>query len=218
MKYDAIESTELQALRRKTRLLMLLDGMEQAGISPISVRHLHTYAYLANVLAPIWSTAPLDGSLLKLPGGPFYPALQSELDRLVGLGLARISDLGHAEDENGRWHLTGTFSLNQRLASRVLEVINSFPEEREIQQFLREIAYAVSALSDREFDLVPDDDATYSDETISYGNIVDFDEWRKTNYSANAAFHFRTVYVEAMRSELIHLYVRHLRRRINGER
>ena len=77
-------SIDYDALRRRIRLLLLLDGSERAGLAPINVRRLHTYAYLSNVLAPVWNTRVFDGSLLKRRGGPFYPALQHDLDRLVG--------------------------------------------------------------------------------------------------------------------------------------
>ena len=46
---------DYDALRQQVRLLMLLDGSERAGITPIRLHRLHTYAYLSNVLAPVWT-------------------------------------------------------------------------------------------------------------------------------------------------------------------
>ena len=63
---------------------------------------------------------------------------------------------------------------------------------------------------------MPSEDATYSDSNIDYGNVVDFAEWRERNYSANAARYFAQLSEAAMPSELLHLYVRHLHRRISG--
>ena len=210
-------SIDYDAMRRRVRLLMLLEGSERAGIAPMRLRRLHTYAYLSNVLAPVWNTLVFDGRLLKRRGGPFYPALQHDLDRLVGLGLVHITGLGHIMDEDGRWRLDGAFSLNHDLAGNVLEVIRAFPQELEIRSFLLEVAYAVSALTDSQFDHLPSEDPTYSDSMISYGNVVDFGEWRKLNYSANAARHFTSLSGQMTPGELLHLYVRHLRRRISGE-
>ena len=101
------DSVDYDGLRRRVRLLMLLDGAERAGIAPIRLRHLHTYAYLSNVLAPVWNTRVFDGRLLKRRGGPFYPSLQHDLDRLVGLGLVIITNLGHIIDEDNQCRLEG---------------------------------------------------------------------------------------------------------------
>ena len=209
---------DFDALRRRVRLLMLLDGAERAGIAPIRLHRLHTYAYLSNVLAPVWNAQVFDGRVLKRRGGPFYPALQHDLDRLVGLGLVLIGNLGHITDRDGRWQLDATFSLNHELAGDALEVISKFQYEVEIRSFLIEVAYAVSALSDSDFDRLSNEDPTYSDSNVSYDNVIDFAEWRKLNYSANAARHFASVSEEATPGELLHLYVRHLSRRISGER
>lgn len=215
---EEFENTvDYDALRRRVRLLMLLDGSERAGIAPMSVRRLHTYAYLSNVLAPVWNSQVFDPQLLKMRGGPFYPALQRDLDRLVGLGLVTVTNLGHTADDSGRWWLEGTFSLNYALAEAVLKIIGEFSDERTIQMFLLEVAYALSALTESEFDNLPVEDPTYSDPDVSYENVVDFADWRNLNYSANAARHFSSVSDRASSGDLIHLYVRHLRRRISGD-
>ena len=208
----------LQSLRRRVRLLMLLDGAECAGIAPMRLRHLHTYAYLVNVLAPVWATSSLDGSLLKRLDGPFYPALQGDLDRLIGLGLVDISDLGHVLDEDARWRLDGRVALNLPLAGRTLDVVRTFPEERDVEVYIREIGFAVASLTAFELEKLSEQDPTYSDEMIAYGNIVDFDEWKDVNYSANAAKQFSSLYATSTPGELLHMYVRHLRRRLSAER
>ena len=218
MSEELVDSVNYDALGRQVRLLMLIDGSEQAGLAPIRLRRLHTYAYLSNVLAPIWNSQVFEGRLLKRRGGPFYPALQHELDRLVGLGLVIITNLEHIIDEDGHWRLDGAFSLNHELAGDALKAISRFPQEHEVRSFLLEIAYAVSALSDSEFDILPSEDPTYSHSDIGYENVVDFAGWRKLNYSANAAHHFKSVSQQATPGELLHLYVRHLRGRVGGER
>ena len=216
MPEELAQSVDYEALRRQVRLLMLLHSAERAGIAAIRLRFLHTYAYLSNVLAPVWNTRVFDGQLLKRRGGPFYPALQQDLDRLVGRGLVLIADIQHFEDEDGQWRLDGVFSLNHELAEDVLQTIDGTPYFNAIQSFLLEVAYAASALSESELRAVPTEDPTYSDPAVGYENIVDFAEWRNMNYSANAARHFSTVLRQATPAELLHLFVRQLHRRING--
>lgn len=210
--------TDYRALARWVRLLMLLEGSERAGIAPIRLHRLHMYAYLSNVLAPVWNARVFEGRILKRRGGPFYPELQRDLDRLVGLGLVQINNLGHIIDKDDQWKLDGAFSLNYELASEALNIIGALPQLRELRAFLLEVAYAVSALSDTELDLVPSEDPTYADSNVAYENVVDFAEWREQNYSANAARYFASVSKQATPGELLHLYVRHLGRKISGER
>ena len=209
---------DYDGLRRQVRLVMLLVGAERAGIAPIRLRRLHVYAYLSNVLAPVWSTRVFDGRILKRRGGPFYPSLQHDLDRLVGLGLVSISDLGYIVDDDNQYRVDGSCSLNVALAGDVVDAINSMPQQREVQSFLLEIAFALSALSDSDVDDVPGEDPTYSDSNVGFDNVIDFAEWRLVNYSANAARNFASFSSHATPAQLLHLYVRHLRRRIGGER
>ena len=212
------DSVNYDALRRQLRLLVLLDGSEQAGTSPIRLNRLHTYAYISNVLAPVWQAEVFDGRILKRRGGPFYPALQHELDRMVGLGLVTISDLSHLQDAGGQWRLDGAFSINHQLADELLGLISSFPQEVTVRSFLLEVAYALSALTDEEMERLASEDPTYSDVNVGYESVLDFAEWKKLNYSANAARHFSTVLERAGPGELLHLFVRHLHRRMGGER
>ncbi len=215
---NGLTSIDDDALRRMVRLLMLIDGSERAGIAPIRLRLLHTYAYLSNVLAPVWHQHVFDGRLLKQQDGPFYPALQNDLDRLIGLGLVTIEGVSHNVLADGRYRLDGTFKINHELAGTALEVLVEHPEELTIRSFLLELAYALSALTTAEFELLPTEDPTYSDPIVTFENVLDFAEWRNLNYSANATRYFESVSESISPGELLHMYVRHLRGRIGGLR
>lgn len=207
------------SLRRQVRMLVLLDAAEDAGLVPLKILRLHSFAYLANVLAPVWDLPALDGKILKRRGGPFYPVLQRDLDRLVGRGIVLISGLDHVRDEDKRWRLEGAYCLNRKFARDALSLLRSYEEEAALTSFVKELAFALSALSDDELDQAVSEDATYSDPLVSFGNIVDFDEWKKMNYSANAARQFEHLLplgAQATPGEKLHLYVRHLHRRIHG--
>lgn len=212
--------TQVDVLRRQVRLVMLLDAAEAAGLLPLGILRLHAFAYLSNVLAPVWNMPVLDGRILKRRGGPFYPDLQQDLDRLVGQGVAIISGLGHVQDEAKRWRLEGAYRLNRTFADPILEALSHFPDERRLGTFILELSYALSALSDEELDRAFSEDATYSDPMVTIDNVIDFADWRDRNYSANAADKFELVIPggNATPGEKLHLYVRHLQRRINGGR
>lgn len=207
------------AATRRIRLLILLQAAESAGLVPIPILQLHTFAYLSNVLSQVWDLPPIDGKVLKRNGSPFYPSIQHELDLLVGAGLVIVSDIGHVKDQDNRWRLEGKYRLNFGMAQRVLSRIEDFPEEKKISIFAKELAYALSALSDEEFGLAMGQDATYSDPMVAVGNVIDFAEWRNVNYSATAANLFKTKIVDGptiSAGEQLHMYVRHLHRRMHG--
>ena len=215
-----MSTVQFDTLRRQVRVVMLLDAAEAAGLVPLKILRLHAFAYLSNVLAPVWNMAVLNGKILKRRGGPFYPELQHDLDRLVGLGVVVISGVGHVQDEAKRWRLEGSYRLNRLFADPILNTLGDHPEERALGTFIVELGYALSALSDEELDRAVSEDATYSDPTVTMDNVIDFADWRDRNYSANAAEKFDRVIAGgyATPGEKLHLYVRHLHRRINGER
>jgi hypothetical protein len=88
-----------------------------------------------------------------------------------------------------------------------------------VASFVQELAYALSALSECEFDQALVEDATYSDPSFSEDNVLDFDEWARRNPSVNAAAYFDHFFpggTKATPGERLHLYVRHLRRRMHA--
>ena len=121
-----MNAVPIPALRRRVRLVMLLDSAEAAGLVPIKILRLHAFAYLSNVLAPVWDMPVLDGKVLKRRSGLFYPALQQDLDRLVGMGVATISGVGHVQDEDKRWRLEGAYRLHRPFADPILDALSHF--------------------------------------------------------------------------------------------
>jgi hypothetical protein len=187
----------------------------------MTVLQLHAFAYMANVLAPIWDLPAFDGKILKRRGGPFYPSLQMDLDRLVGRGVAVVSRLGHVPTEEGRWRLEGSYRLNRDFARGVLAQLDTYPDERRLRSFIRELAFALSALSDDELVAAVGADATYVDSRTSSGNVIDFGEWRDANYSEAVARRFVPLIPgggNATVGEQLHLYARHLQRRVHASR
>jgi hypothetical protein len=216
----AFGTAQIGPVRRQVRILMLLDAADRAGLAPLQVLRFHALAYLANVLAPVWEMPVLEGKVLKRNGGPFYPSLQQDVDRLVGMGLVLVTGLGHVQGPQGQWRLEGAFSLNRVLAQRPLAYLEDLDDERRVRMFVQELTYAFSALSDDDLDIAGENDAAYSDPLVGVGNVVDFGEWRHKNNSADAARYFDGLIPgggPATRGEKLHLYARHLRERIHAE-
>lgn len=215
------EATDLSHLRRKVRVIALLDAAESAGLVPLPVGRFHMLAYLANVLSPVWHMPTMDGKIFKRQSGPFYPVLQSDLDRLVGLGVVKISEVSHFQDQQRKWSLVANYSLNRRFADPIIEQTMSYEDERRLVSFINELALALSALSDDEMDAASRQDATYSDPVISYGNVVDFAEWQQKNFTSNAAEQFERFLPSGTHvgaAEKLHMYLRLLQARLRGTR
>ncbi len=211
---------EQQSLRRKARIIVLLDAARRAGISPIPLLSFHAFAYLANVLAPVWDMPVQDGKVLKRRGGPFYPELQRDLDRMTGTGMVTISEVTHLRTPEGRWRLEGKYDINTSLAGDALSFLLSLHEERRLSEFICELGYALSGLDPKEVERALIQDATYSDPSVSEDNVLDFSEWSIQNPSANAANYFDRLFpnnLGASQGEKLHLYVRHLRRRAHAQ-
>lgn len=210
-----MQENEMQwiPLHRRLRLIMLLAASEAAGLAPIGIIQLHSLAYLSNVLAPVWNLSPLDGKVMKRHGGPFYPNLQHDLDRLVSHGLVLITNLGYEKDYQGRWRLNGEFHLNHEFTNPIIRQYQNYEEENLLATFIRELVLAFSALSLADLQNVVSEDATYGDNLTSYGNVVDFGEWNDLNYTANAANYFEHLLPGGSHptiGEKLHLYARHL--------
>lgn len=206
------------SLRRQARILMLLHAATEASLAPIHVVPFHAFAYLANVLAPVWDMPALDGKILKRKGGPFYPDLQHDVDRMVGKGMVLVHGVHHVRGPDGRWRVEGTYGLNPDLSRAALAYLLGRRDEGRVASFVQELAYALSALGESEFDRALVEDATYSDPSFSEDNVLDFDEWTRRNPSANAAAYFDHFFpggTKATPGERLHLYVRHLHRRIH---
>ncbi len=101
----------LAKLKQRCRVLLLLDAAEQVGIAPLPSARLHAFAYLADVLSPVWNLVPFDGKVYKSDGGPRYPDLQDEVDSLVVLGLVQVRDLSYELRDDGA-RIVGSYGLN----------------------------------------------------------------------------------------------------------
>lgn len=209
------------SIRRKVRLLILLSAARNAGLIPLPASRLHIVAYMADVLSPVWDLDPYDGKVLKRPDGPFFPELQHDLDRLVGSGMVVVSNVGHVSIGQERLQVSSSYSVNMDLSSDVLDHIISIPEEAIAAEFLRELMLAMSAMSDEDIDRAFLQDATYSSKKAGTGTVIDFAEWTETNFSALAADRIGELIptnAEVGPSEKVHLYFRHLQRRLHGGR
>lgn len=207
-------------LRIRARVLQIMAALERAGATPISNRDLHSVAYLANVLSPIWDVEPLETSVLKDREGPRSSAFEHEIDLCIGQGLLLVDAL--RPDPENPVRLDATYRLNARAARPVLAAITLLPDEQSVEHFLNELAFAFVEIKPGLRDDAALQDASWSNPAVAEGRIVDFGEHSQraaVNPSYNAAQAFQRFAPEGIkldRAEKLLMYVRLLKRRAHG--
>lgn len=208
-------------VRRRVRVLMLLDAVDYAVLAPISVQRFHTFAFLADVLSPIFQFASISGRILKRRSFPYFPDLQWELDRLIGLDLVTTIDMAPVVEES-QAYITFSLALQRARSSPVLDVVYSQDEFSVLRAYFRELAGALSNIQDIELDDVTRLDVTW--DSGHAGTVIDYAEWRAQNYSTLGADKIEELAVrkfgngEARLSPTakVNLYVKYLQRVANG--
>jgi hypothetical protein len=206
---------ELQRTERQLRLIAILDSCRSVGLSPTSVTTLHTIAYLADALAPVWHLPILDGQMLKRRRHLFFPSLQRDLDLLVGQGVVHVSRVRYVPSEEGHgWRLDAHYALESEFSERILSVARSYELQARKLKFIREVVYAASGLGTDGIDDLGRIDAAYSDPLVDIGGVVNIDsEAGRANATAQVALRFAKLTQDSRdftAPELVHLYVRHL--------
>ncbi len=222
----------LTKLKQRCRVLLLLDAAEQIGITPLPSAQFHAFAYLADVLSPVWELVPFDGKIYKSDGGPHYPDLQEELDSLVVLGLVQVSDLHYevVRDDGGA-RISGSYGLN--FSSEHLETILAAlgarsseeaidSDDCSVHAYLVELAGALATLAEDQIESATCVDITYRTNAELY-NVVDFANWVDDAWVANpswqAAERFQAFLPDEsklMPGEKLYLYAAYLGRAMHG--
>ena len=208
-------------VRRRVRILMLLDAVDYAVLGPISVHRFHTFAYLADVLSPIFRFASISGKILKRRSYPYFPDLQWEVDRLIGLDLVTTIDLAPVVEES-QAYIAFSLALQRPRSLPVLDVVYSQEEFSHQRDYFRELAGALSNIQDAELDEVTKLDVTW--ESGHAGTVIDYAEWRAQNYSTLGADRIEKLAVRSFGNgqtrlsptAKVNLYVKYLQRVAHG--
>lgn len=230
-----LDSNSLELVRERIRVIQLLDAAERAAITPMPAARLHAFAYLADVLSPVWGLPAFDGKVLKIEGGPHYPELQRQVDRLVAMRITIASNIHYIDRPGGGARIAASYALNfsSPHLKALLQALGSDrsrpgldPHDTFIQSFLVDLATALASVPEDEIEVAATVDATYSDERYDLSNLVDFgtpwvDNPYESNLSQRTADRFETFLPAGAflsPGEKLFLYATFLGRRINGIR
>ena len=224
-----LDDRHLARIKQRCRVILLLDAAEQVGITPLPSPQLHAFAYLADVLSPVWNLVPFDGKIYKAEGGPHYPDLQNELDCLVVQGLVQVSNLRYDTTDRGA-RIAGSYALNfsSKYLERILGALGARtpeiaidPDDRNLHTFLVELAGALATLPEDQIETAVAIDVTYRAEENLH-NVVDFAEWTNQttgNLSWRTVERFHAFLPEESRilpGEKLYLYAAYLGRAMHA--
>lgn len=207
-------SNAISVLERRVWLLLLLDGAERAGITPLASVRLHRIAFLANCLSPVYDLAVADGKIMKYTRGPFYPVLQWDIDRMVAQGLVEAPSFGFDIADEG-W-----FAADYQLASSGVSAaaaVGTISRFHDVRAYLREVASAFASMAEDSREPAAIVDATYGDPFQPNGSLIDFAEWQDRNFSQRTAVAFDALVQPGVRlgaRDRLHLYFRYLSRMV----
>ena len=228
---SASAESGLHRTKRRCRLLLLLEAAERAGITPLRSARLHAFAYLADVLSPVWELVPFDGKVYKSEGGPHYPDLQEELDHLVAVGVVQVSDLHYVSKSGYGSRVAGSYALNfnsERIPMLLTKLGARDPDDaidkadRSLHEFFVELAGALATLPDDEIDVAASFDVTYRTQAQLY-SVVDYSEWTDDTWLANPTWRVAQHFIDFLPGdskmspgEKLYLYTIYLRRAIDA--
>jgi hypothetical protein len=203
---------------RQIRILGLLDAAEHVAMTPLQAELLHTIAYFADALSPVWDLPILDAQFLKR-ARPYFPALQADLDVLVAIGMVVPTQLRILDLPDGP-RLEASYALNRNFADPVLRSATDLLVLGRGIAFIREVVFAVSALGLEGISTATEADVTYANPMADLGSMIDIDPDEGENPTAAIALRFGSL-LGAERPlqvpEMVHLYVRQLYARMLGD-
>lgn len=169
---------------RRFWILSLLAGIEEAGCSPINISRFNILAYISNAVSQCYGVTPLNPTILKEKDGPSYPKLLWDLDRLVGVGFVRVSDV--VVDNVNRVRNV-SYSITQQGLDYENCCRSLYPSLKETGDSLRSAALAFARnhtkLSTKSLNSL---DGNYANPIYSDGQVIDFGDWIKNNSTANS--------------------------------
>jgi len=206
--------------KQRIRLFQILEAAEHAALTPIDIVKLHAFAYLSDILSPVWSLLPFDRVILKTGKPPYYPDLQFEVDRLVAMGLFEATDLSYQEAPDGSMVFQARYSMlfSSPHGQRIRDALADDVEAVQRQSYLDALARALASLRDDEISAAAAEDASYDDAAVSPGDIVEFADTTRGVRTHEATASFDALYpdVNLTPARRLYMYAHYLGRKVHA--
>lgn len=209
-----------QHTKARIRLIQLLLAAEHAALAPISIDKLHAFAFLADVLSPVWGLHPFEDRVGRTDRPPYFPDLQSQLDLLVGMGLVEPSDLAYRTEAEGGARFFALFALrfsSEHLTNIEAALVRDAQSSLE-QKFLNSLAEALASLPDEEITRAATKDLAYERFGVDDDDYVELDPVGKKSRSARAIASFDQAFpaTNLTAARRLYMYAHYLGKRAHG--
>ena len=214
-------SIGLHRTKSRVRLVQLLIAAEQAALVPISLDKLHAFAFLADVLSPVWGFHPFEDRIGRTGRPPYYPDLQAQLDLLVGMGLVEPSELSYKPDEaDDGARFTASYAL-RFASSHLLKLDSALKGDKQSaaeQQFLNSLAEALASLPDEEIAKAASKDLVYQRSGPDTEDYVDLERVGIPSRTARAVASFDQAFpgTKLTPARRLYMYANYLGLRAHG--
>lgn len=210
----------LDKIKHRVRLVQLLSSAEQAALAPISLDKLHAFAYLADILSPVWNLRPFEDRIGRTGRPPYYPDLQLQLDLLVGMGLVEPSDLSYQHDDSGDAHFSAAYALrftSSHLTALTFE-LSKDPDSAAEQRFLNALADALASLPDEDIARAASRDLAYEGSGSDAEDYLDLEDLTGQSRTEVAVASFDKVFPgsKLTPARRLFMYANYLGRRAHG--
>lgn len=215
-----MEGAIISAIKRKIRLIQLVEAAERAALAPIEGDKLHALAYLADVLSPVWGLIAFDQRVLKTGRPPVFPDLQREIEKLVCMGIFEVSCLSYVRAVDGSMTFRAKYAI--RFASnhgqQIRAALDADSSAQEQQLYFDELARAMASLNDDDIAFAAAEDVVYDDPKISSGDIIVFGDTLSRERMQQTTLSFERLFPHAnlTRSRQLYMYAHYLGRKIHA--
>ncbi len=212
---------DLPGFKYRVRLIQLLSAAEQASLSPIALDKLHAFAFLADVLSPVWHLRPFEDRIGRTDRPPYYPDLQAQLDVIVCMGLVEPSALSYVPEDDGegaRFRATYALRYESGFLGKILDAMKADPDLAKEQTFLNALAEALASLPDDDIARAASKDLVYQKLGSDNEDYVDLNSTAGASRTTRAVARFDAVFPGAKitPARRLYMYANYLGRRAHG--
>lgn len=211
----------LTRIKHRVRLTQLLRAADHAALAPIDMGKLHAFAYLADILSPVWQLRPFEDVVGRTKRPPYYPDFQRELDLLVAMGLVEPSELDYKPaTQESPAKFTACYALRPASShlAPLLEALRNDPELTKEQDYLNSLAGALASLPDDDIAQAARLDLVYEGAGSDGEDYFELDPASANSLTSRAVASFDQIFPEAhlTPSRRLYMYANYLGRRVHG--
>lgn len=208
-------------LKHRVRLLQLLRASDHAALAPIDMGKLHAFAYLADILSPVWQLRPFEDTIGRTNRPPYYPDFQRELDLMVAMGLVEPSQLEYTPSDDGKpARFAACYALRTDSAHlpALMEALRDDDDLVREQDYLNSLAGALASIPDDDIAQAARRDLAYEGGAMDTEEFFELDPASASSLTSRAVASFDQLFPEAhlTPARRLYMYAAYLGKRVHA--